>query len=68
MRGMETTRAPLPPVLLTRREAAKVLNVTTRTLERWERAGRLSPLRNGRLVRYRVEDVQAFFDRVAEAS
>lgn len=56
---------PTPPPLLTRAEVAERLQVTVRTLERWEDDGVLTPIRLGRNVRYRPEDVEAF---IAKAS
>ena len=49
-----------PTSLLTRQEVADQLRVTVRTLERWEDEGRLVPIRLGRNVRYRGEDVEAY--------
>ena len=53
--------APIPvepmPVLVTAEQAADVLGVSTRTLSRWEKVGRLPPIRVGRAVFYRGEDI-----------
>lgn len=65
---MDTEQASSPLLLLTRAEAAKVLKVTVKTLERWERAGKLTPLRNGKTIRYRVEDIEAAFGGVDGAA
>ena len=49
--------------LITRQEAAALLRISIRTLERWEQSGRLSPTRlSPGVVRYRRADV----DRLIE--
>lgn len=45
------------PALLTTREVAAYRRVTPRTIRNWERAGLLTPIRFGRTVRFRREDV-----------
>ena len=47
---------------VTRREAAALLRVTTRTLVRWERDGKLQPHGGGRTVLYDRKDVEALAD------
>lgn len=44
-------------MLLTRREVADILGVTTMTIYRWDREGVLEGQRIGGVVRYRREDV-----------
>jgi excisionase family DNA binding protein len=56
---MPTTQAPL----LTVQEVADLLRVTVRTVQRMEADRTLLPVRIGRAVRYRREDVQAFLDQ-----
>lgn len=51
------------PTLLTKPEAAAILRVVPRTLERWARDGELVPVRIGRTVRYAPEDIRALLDR-----
>lgn len=44
--------------LLTRREACDLLKISLSTLERWERDGRLVPLRmSPAVIRYRRSDI-----------
>jgi predicted site-specific integrase-resolvase len=45
--------------LLSRRKAAELLHVSTKTLFRWERAGRLKAIKlNSRTTRYFEHDVE----------
>ena len=45
--------------LLTPRETAKALSISTRTLSRWEEAGLLHPIRlTSRVVRYSLADIK----------
>ena len=47
--------------LLSRKEVACFLNVTTRTVARWELNGTLKPIRlSRRAVRYNLCDIQRF--------
>jgi excisionase family DNA binding protein len=47
--------------LLTQREAATLLHLSERTLERWRVAGDgLKFIRLGRSIRYRLADIEAF--------
>jgi excisionase family DNA binding protein len=49
--------------LLTAREVAGVLGVSTETVLRWTRAGKLPAIRlPGGAIRYRAEDVDAWLD------
>jgi DNA-binding transcriptional regulator YiaG len=43
--------------LVTRKEASTYLKVSTTTLHNWEKRGVLYPIRHGRLVYYRLEDL-----------
>jgi len=43
--------------LLTKIEAARLLNVSTRTLEIWARRKIIGPIRFGRTVRYRRDEL-----------
>jgi len=60
---MAATVSPMSSMnLLTSKELAKILNVTTKTLERWRGAGE-GPLfirMNSSNIRYRPQDVEAF--------
>lgn len=49
--------------LLSRREVADLLNVCPHTIQRMERAGRLTSIKfNRRLLRYREHDVQQLIE------
>lgn len=59
-----------PPVepLLTAADLAAYLSVPLETVYRWNHRGRgPRPLKAGRAVRYRLEDVQAWLERDANA-
>lgn len=57
---------PEPPLLVTRREAARLLCVTERTLQRREADGVLKPIRLGGCVRYRRRDIEELLKRLAD--
>ena len=48
--------------LLTTQEAAKALQITTRTLQSLRDSGQISYVQCGRIVRYKPEDIQAYID------
>lgn len=54
-----------PAVWLTEREAAARLGIAAKTLEGWRAAGRSPKFSrlNGRVIRYRTEDIDAFARR-----
>lgn len=54
--------APLVP-LLGAEEVAAIFRVSGRTLRRWDRRGLLKPVRVGRSIRYRREDVARLIAR-----
>lgn len=43
--------------LLTVRDVSAMLQVSRRTLQRWEKDGKLTPVRIGTTVRYRKADI-----------
>lgn len=46
-------------------ELAKRWRITRRTLDNWEKDGRIpAPVRIGRTVRYRLSDVEAFEEKM----
>ena len=49
--------------ILTRKETAEFLGVTLATLNAWEKANILTPVRIGSRVRYRIEDVKNSFTK-----
>jgi excisionase family DNA binding protein len=57
---------PEPPLLVTRREAARLLAVTERHLQNLERDGLFKPVRLGTAVRYRRCDVDELLKRLAD--
>ena len=55
-------------ILLTPREAAKVLSVCERTLFSLNKAGQLRPIKIGRSVRYDIADIKAWIERAKKSS
>ena len=53
--------------LLTAREAAEVLNVSTRTIYREGERGNLKKIRVGSRLRFRMEDIQKYIADAEEA-
>jgi excisionase family DNA binding protein len=49
--------------LLTKKEAANLLGVKSRTLDDWREAGAIACIEKPGYVRFRLEDVQAFIAR-----
>ena len=46
---------------LTRKQLAERWNITTRTLKRWEKAGRIKPLTlSSHTIRYKLSEILAF--------
>ena len=67
--SMSAQTMPTPETpLLTAQEVADRLRVTVRTLQRMDADRVLVPIRVGRAVRYRPEDVQEFLDRQAASA
>lgn len=66
--GDDQTDDPSPPAeagldnLLSASRVSDILDVTTRTLRRYARAGTLVPVRFGGVVRYRERDLLAFLN------
>jgi excisionase family DNA binding protein len=55
-----------PPLLVTRKEAARLLAVTERHLQNLERDGLFKPVRLGASVRYRRSDIDEVLRRLAD--
>ena len=55
-------------LLITKGEAAERLGVSIRTVERLVAAGRLRQLHVERLARFRVSDLEAYVDSLAEGA
>jgi predicted site-specific integrase-resolvase len=53
---------PLLPRLLSARQVATIFDRSERTIRSWVRAGHLKPLRVGRAVFFRAEDIAALLD------
>lgn len=56
---VERHREAMPDDLLTRAETARRMRTSVATVKRRERAGPLPAVRHGRVVRYRVADIDA---------
>lgn len=66
----DAATTPAGEVLLTVRQLAIMLQISPQTLARMRRAGRLpAPVRRGRAVRWRLDDVTRWLDggRIAAA-
>ncbi len=50
----------MQPILIPKSEVCRLLCVSPDTVERLVRDGRLKPCRIGRLVRFKVEEINAF--------
>lgn len=48
---------------ISRRDAARMLNITTSTLWRWDKEGYLSPVKVGSKVLYRSTDIDRLLNR-----
>ena len=59
---IRATTPPPSPLLVTPREAARLLAVSERTLWSLAAAGEIPRVRIGRAVRYRVADLRAYVD------
>lgn len=57
---------PEKPILVTRREAARLLSVTERHLQNLEKQGVFKPVRLGVSVRYKRTDIDAAIAKLAE--
>ncbi len=62
---MQSENAPINTSLLTRRQAAEYLGIKENTLAVWATTKRhpLPYIKVGRLVKYRLTDLQAFLER-----
>jgi len=57
---------PEKPILITRREAARLMAVTERHLQNLEKQGVFPVVRLGTAVRYKRSDIDAVIARLAE--
>ena len=60
---MIAANADLPKLLLSEREAARILSISPRKLWSIRSAGEIAHVQLGRMVRYAVDDLQAHIDR-----
>lgn len=61
-----TSKQTLTPLLISGREAAKLLSVCERTLYSLTKAGEIPAVRIGRAVRYSMDELQAWVKRASE--
>jgi len=54
------------PLLVSPRQAARMLSVCERTLYSLTKAGEIAAVRRGRLVRYSVDELRAWIERASE--
>ena len=59
----QTPRPPVTPLLVSHRDAARMLSVCERTLYSLVQAGEIPVVRIGRGVRYSVEDLKAWIKK-----
>ncbi len=58
--------ATISPLLLTPRQAARLLSISEKTLYTVTKAGRIKAVRIGHAKRYTMTDIQAFIDGAKE--
>jgi predicted DNA-binding transcriptional regulator AlpA len=63
---MRREREPEPPLMISRRELARLLGVTERHVQNLDRRGVFKPLRLGASVRYVRAEVEETIRRLAE--
>jgi excisionase family DNA binding protein len=63
---IRTSGQNVTPLLVSPRQAARMLSVCERTLYSLEKAGEIAAVRRGRLVRYSVEELRAWIERASE--
>jgi excisionase family DNA binding protein len=61
-----TSRQNVTPLLVSPRQAARMLSVCERTLYSLEKAGEIAAVRRGRLVRYSVDELRGWIERASE--
>lgn len=59
--------APVDPIMVTEREAARRLGVSSKTLFKWRQENMVPFVRIGSMVRYKVEDLIALVDKYRQA-
>jgi len=48
--------------LMSKKQIAEMLNVSTNTIDRWRREGRVTAIRVGKQVRFQPEQVRALYE------
>ena len=65
-------RTPVEPVaeilLVSPREAARVLNISERSLHTWTKAGMIPVVRIGKSVRYSLDSLKEFIEKAEKGS
>lgn len=56
------------PILLNRRETARLLNISERSLINYEREGYFAPIRIGGQVKHRRQDIDAALEKLASVA
>ena len=65
--GESPRRSSIPSPLLKREEVAELLNVSLRHLDTLVASGEIIPVRIGRAVRFKPEEIQSFIDDCVDA-
>ena len=68
MDGIDHSAVVPDRMLVTKHEAAQILGVSVRTVERLVAAGRLQQVQVERLARFRIGDLEAYVHGLAEAA
>lgn len=66
MNTSRTSGQNITPLLVSPRQAARMLAVCERTLYALTKAGEIAAVRRGRLVRYSVDELRAWIERASE--
>lgn len=67
MSSQESRSSSHPAPLLKREEVAELLNVSLRHVDTLVSTGELSPVRIGRAVRFRPEEIDSFIEESTES-
>jgi|DEB0MinimDraft_6_1074348.scaffolds.fasta_scaffold46052_3 excisionase family DNA binding protein len=58
----KTAKPPVEPKILSAEDAAQYLDIALITLRRWAQQGRIPHLRAGRLLKFRIADLDRWID------
>lgn len=65
-RILSASKTTAPPKTLTRKQVAKIFGVHPGSLKRWEKSGKLHPIRlTPRTLRYDAREIQALLDGIS---